>query len=104
MKSASPAPPQVLIQIVFTTKEIQWPSPRPNPLISVVSQYGDEPGGARDRVSVHPRQTDPLDAYALRSIAVSFRVTQVIDIVRAVHAMIPKSLFTGELRGQIAVV
>ncbi|MGC2201208.1 MAG: acetamidase/formamidase family protein [Stellaceae bacterium] len=46
----------------------------------------------------------PLDAYALCSIAVSFRVTQVVDIVRGVHAMIPKSLFTGELREQIAVV
>jgi hypothetical protein len=31
-------------------------------------------------------------------------VTQVVDIVRGVHAMIPKSLFTGELRAQIAVV
>jgi len=40
----------------------------------------------------------------LCSIAVSFRVTQVVDIVRGVHAMIPKSLFTGELRQQIAVV
>jgi acetamidase/formamidase len=46
----------------------------------------------------------PLDAYALCSIAVSFRVTQVVDIVRGVHAMIPKSLFTGELRREIAVV
>jgi acetamidase/formamidase len=45
-----------------------------------------------------------LDAYALCSIAVSFRVTQVVDIVRGVHAMIPKSLFTGELRQKIAVV
>jgi acetamidase/formamidase len=45
-----------------------------------------------------------LDAYALCSIAVSFRVTQVVDIVRGVHAMIPKSLFTGDLRNQIAVV
>jgi acetamidase/formamidase len=45
-----------------------------------------------------------LDAYALCSIAVSFRVTQVVDIVRGVHAMIPKNLFTGELRRQIAVV
>jgi acetamidase/formamidase len=45
-----------------------------------------------------------LDAYALCSIAVSFRVTQVVDIVRGVHAMIPKNLFTGALRRQIAVV
>jgi acetamidase/formamidase len=45
-----------------------------------------------------------LDAYALCSIAASFRVTQVVDIVRGVHAMIPKSLFTGELRRKITVV
>ncbi|MBO0736582.1 MAG: acetamidase/formamidase family protein [Alphaproteobacteria bacterium] len=44
------------------------------------------------------------DAYALCSIAASFRVTQVVDIVRGVHAMIPKSLFSGELRRRIAVV
>ena len=45
-----------------------------------------------------------LDAYALCSIAISFRVTQVVDIVRGVHAMIPKSLFSAGLRKQIAVV
>jgi acetamidase/formamidase len=45
-----------------------------------------------------------LDAYALCSIAVSFRVTQVVDIVRGVHATIPKSLFAKGLRDQIAVV
>jgi len=45
-----------------------------------------------------------LDAYALCSIAVSFRVTQVVDIVRGVHAMIPKSLFAAGLRNQISVV
>ncbi|HKX10792.1 MAG TPA: acetamidase/formamidase family protein [Stellaceae bacterium] len=45
-----------------------------------------------------------LDAYALCSIAVSFRVTQVVDIVRGVHAMIPKSLFSGALRSQIGIV
>jgi acetamidase/formamidase len=46
----------------------------------------------------------PRDAYALCSIAVSFRVTQIVDIVRGVHALIPKSLFTGDLRRQISVV
>jgi len=40
----------------------------------------------------------------LCSIAVSFRVTQVVDIVRGVHALIPKSLFTGALRREIAIV
>ncbi len=45
-----------------------------------------------------------LDAYALCSIAVNFRVTQVVDIVRGVHAMIPKNLFAPGLRKQIAVV
>ena len=34
-----------------------------------------------------------LDAYALCSIAVSFRVTQVVDVNKGVHAMIPKSIF-----------
>jgi acetamidase/formamidase len=45
-----------------------------------------------------------LDAYALCSIAVSFRVTQVVDIVRGVHAMIPKNLFAADLLKQIKVV
>jgi len=45
-----------------------------------------------------------LDAYALCSIAVSFRVTQVVDIVRGVHAMIPKTIFAEGLRKQISVV
>ena len=45
-----------------------------------------------------------LDAYALCSIAVSFRVTQVVDIVRGVHAMIPKNVFAADLRKRIAVV
>lgn len=45
-----------------------------------------------------------LDAYGLLSIAASFRVTQVVDIVRGVHAMIPKSLFSGQLREEIKVV
>jgi acetamidase/formamidase len=45
-----------------------------------------------------------LDAYALCSIAISFRVTQVVDIVSGVHAMIPKSLFAAGLRKQITVV
>ena len=45
-----------------------------------------------------------LDAYGLCSIAGSFRVTQVVDIVRGVHAMSPKSLFSGDLRKQITVV
>ena len=45
-----------------------------------------------------------LDAYALCSIAASFRVTQVVDIVRGVHAMIPKTLFAAGLRRKITVV
>jgi acetamidase/formamidase len=45
-----------------------------------------------------------LDAYALCSIATSFRVTQVVDIVKGVHAMIPKGLFSAELQKKITVV
>jgi acetamidase/formamidase len=45
-----------------------------------------------------------LDAYALCSIAVSFRVTQVVDIVRGVHALIPKTIFAPDLRREMAMV
>lgn len=45
-----------------------------------------------------------LDAYALCSIAVSFRVTQVVDIVRGVHALIPKSMFAPDLRREMTMV
>jgi acetamidase/formamidase len=45
-----------------------------------------------------------LDAYALCSIAVSFRVTQVVDIVRGVHALIPKNIFASQLRQRMAMV
>jgi acetamidase/formamidase len=54
-------------------------------------------------LATHADLTKP-DAYALCSIAVSFRVTQVVDIVRGVHAMIPKNLFAAGLRKQITVV
>ncbi|HVI11366.1 MAG TPA: acetamidase/formamidase family protein [Pseudolabrys sp.] len=45
-----------------------------------------------------------LDAYALCSIAVSFRVTQVVDIVRGVHALIPKSIFAPNLRREMTMM
>jgi acetamidase/formamidase len=45
-----------------------------------------------------------LDAYALCSVAVSFRVTQVVDIVRGVHALIPKTIFAPDLRRQMTMV
>jgi acetamidase/formamidase len=35
------------------------------------------------------------DAYALASIAIDFEVTQVVDQVKGIHAMIPKSIFVG---------
>jgi acetamidase/formamidase len=35
------------------------------------------------------------DAYMLASIAVDLRVTQVVDVSKGVHAMIPKAIFTG---------
>ncbi|TME96329.1 MAG: acetamidase [Chloroflexi bacterium] len=45
-----------------------------------------------------------LDAYALASMAVSFRVTQVVDGNKGVHAMIPKSLFAQDARQGISIV
>jgi acetamidase/formamidase len=43
------------------------------------------------------------DAYALSSMAVSFRITQVVDINIGVHGMIPKDLFDEDLREKITV-
>jgi acetamidase/formamidase len=45
-----------------------------------------------------------LDAYSLASIGVSFRVTQVVDANKGVHAMIPKSVFSDDLRQTISIV
>jgi acetamidase/formamidase len=36
---------------------------------------------------------DTMDAYALSSIGVDFEVSQIVDGVKGIHAMIPKSLF-----------
>jgi acetamidase/formamidase len=45
-----------------------------------------------------------LDAYALASLGLSFRVTQVVDANKGVHAVIPKNLFADDLRGRMSVV
>jgi acetamidase/formamidase len=45
-----------------------------------------------------------LDAYALASMGLSFRVTQVVDANKGVHAMIPKSLFSDELQSSISII
>jgi acetamidase/formamidase len=44
-----------------------------------------------------------LDAYALCSLAVSFRLTQVVDVHRGVHAMIPKSIFHPGLAARMTI-
>lgn len=45
----------------------------------------------------------PEDAYMLASVAVDFRVTQVVDGVKGVHGMIPKSLFKANHRETLGV-
>ena len=44
------------------------------------------------------------DAYGLASMAVNFRITQVVDVNQGVHAMIPKDIFARDLRQSIRVV
>jgi acetamidase/formamidase len=46
----------------------------------------------------------PIDAYSLASIAISFRVTQFVNQTRGVHALIPKSLFSTDLRRRITIL
>ena len=42
---------------------------------------------------VAEKKLDRDDAYMLCSVAVDFRVTQVVDGTKGVHAMIPKAIF-----------
>jgi acetamidase/formamidase len=42
---------------------------------------------------------DFFDAYALASIGVDFRVTQVVDGTLGIHSMIPKRLFINDSNG-----
>ncbi len=44
------------------------------------------------------------EAYALAGVAVNFRVTQVVNRSRGVHAMLPKDLFTPQLRDAIPIL
>jgi len=102
---------EVLIQVVLhKQKNFQWPvAETPTHWITVGLDKDLNTAmtlaarNAIDFLSSRAKLTRD-DAYGLCSIAASFRVTQVVDIVRGVHAMIPKSLFTGELRQRIAVV
>ena len=61
---------------------------------------------ARDAIKFLAAQAkiSELDAYALCSVAVSFRVTQVVDIVRGIHALIPKAIFAPDLRREMTVL
>lgn len=102
---------EVLIQVVLhKQKAFQWPVAETSTHWITVGLDRDLNAAmtlaARNAIGFLATRAKltPLDAYALCSIAVSFRVTQVVDIMRGVHAMIPKSLFAGELRRQIAVV
>jgi acetamidase/formamidase len=45
----------------------------------------------------------PIDAYSLASIAISFRVTQFVNQTRGVHALIPKALFSPQLRQTMTI-
>jgi acetamidase/formamidase len=43
------------------------------------------------------------DAYGLASLAVDFRITQMVDVQNGVHAMIPKAIFAPDYRKTIAL-
>ena len=45
---------------------------------------------------VHERGLSTNDAYVLCSAAVNLRVTQIVDGTKGIHAMLPKSIFTGQ--------
>jgi len=44
------------------------------------------------------------DAYGLASLAVDFRVSQMVDVNNGIHAMIPKSIFAPDFRRTMRIV
>lgn len=60
----------------------------------------------RNAIDLLARRTgmSRLDAYSLASLAVSFRVTQFVDQTRGIHAMIPKAIFSDDLRRRLTIV
>jgi acetamidase/formamidase len=44
------------------------------------------------------------DAYGLASLAVDFRVSQMVDVNNGIHAMIPKSIFAPDFRRTMTIV
>ena len=44
------------------------------------------------------------DAYGLASLAVDFRVSQMVDVNNGIHAMIPKSIFAPDFRATMSIV
>ena len=43
------------------------------------------------------------DAYSLASLAVDFRITQIVNVCAGAHAMIPKAIFAPDYRATIAI-
>jgi acetamidase/formamidase len=44
------------------------------------------------------------EAYSLASLAVDFRVSQMVDVNNGIHAMIPKSIFAPDFRAGMSIV
>ena len=44
------------------------------------------------------------EAYSLASLAVDFRVSQMVDVANGIHAMIPKSIFAADFRKTMRIV
>jgi acetamidase/formamidase len=49
-------------------------------------------------------QLTRADAYGLASLAVDFRVSQMVDVNNGIHAMIPKSIFAPDFRKTMSIV
>jgi len=49
-------------------------------------------------------QLSRADAYGLASLAVDFRVSQMVDVNNGIHAMIPKSIFAPDFRKTMTIV
>ena len=102
---------EVRIQVVLhKNKNFAWPIAETSTHWIVLGIDKDLDGAmssaARNAIKFLATRTNisEQDAYGLFSVAASFRVTQVVDIVRGVHCMIPKSLFAAGFQPAITVV
>ncbi len=88
--------------VLHKQKRLKWPRAETPDHIITMGLDPDLDAAAKLAVNemvdylVEERGLDADDAYVLCSVAVDLRVTQLVDGTKWIHAMLPKSIFTGK--------